>query len=101
MGYYEIEYMKEITPYTETYIKDEKLIEFLNSLKSTKLRRILREYLEDKCYFKTYTYDNLKADFKYHVENDKGNYFLPDFNDRLENILNMLLMKREEGDELW
>ena len=96
MGYYEIEYMKEITPYTETNIKDKKLIEFLNSLKSTKLRRLLRGYLEDKCYFNNYTYDNLKADFKYHMENDKGNYFLPNFNDRLENILIMLLMKNGE-----
>lgn len=96
MGYYEIEYMKEITPYTETNIKDKKLIEFLNSLKSSKLRRYLREYLEDKCYFRTYTYDDLKEDFKYHIENDKDKYFLPGFNERLEGILNDLLLKYKE-----
>ena len=95
MDYYDIEYMKEINSDTETYIRDKKLVDFLNSLKSTKLRRILREYLEQKCYTEYYTYDNLVKDFKYHVENDTDKYFLPGFNDRLEDILNMLLLRYE------
>jgi len=91
MYYQDIEYMKPITSGTETYIKDKKMIDFLNSLKSSKLRRILRSYVEEKCLFKDYTYDNLVEDFKYHMEHDTGNYFLPEFNDRLENIMEMLI----------
>ena len=87
MDYYE----KIIDGFTVTNIKDQKLIDFLNNLKSIKLRRILREYLEQKCFFEYYTIKDLKEDFKRHEENDVDKYFLPNMNDRVEGILKMLL----------
>ena len=89
-------YMEEIDPFTETNIKDKNLIMFLNNLKSKKLRRILRKYIEKKCYFELYSLDDLEREFKNHYENDNGKYFLPDMNDRLEDILKMLLLKGDQ-----
>ena len=93
------EFMKPIDRFSDTSIRDKKIIDFLNNLKSSKLRRILRNHLEKKCYFENYTYDDLKRDFKHHVEND-NDYFLPGFNDRLEKILKMLLYT-DSIDDRW
>ena len=95
------DFMNPIDGYSDTSIRDKKLIDFLNNLKSKKLRKILRNYLEDKCFFEQYTYDDLKRDFKNHIENDKNKYFLPDFNDRLEDILYTLLLKYDVEDTIY
>ena len=88
----DIEYTDKIKPDSDTRIKDRKLIEFLNSIKSGKLRRILRYYIEDRCFFENYRYETLRDEFdKYLKDKDNHSYFLPDMNDRLEGILKMLL----------
>ena len=92
MNKLDIEYTDIIKPDSDTRIKDKKLIEFLNSIKSGKLRRILRYYIEDRCFFENYRYETLVCEFKeYLSDKNTNNYFLPDMNDRLEEILKMLL----------
>jgi hypothetical protein len=93
MDYYDIQYMRPITKESETSIKDKKMIEFLNSIKSTSLRRILRYYVEDKCYKENpyYSVKHLKEDFKEYERSKSDYYFLPKMNERLEGILKMLL----------
>ena len=89
----DFKYMEEITWETETHIKDKALIDFLNSLKSKKLRRILRYYLEERNYWERYNLEDLKRDFYKYLKEDTEKHFLPDLNDRLEDIMILLLGK--------
>ena len=81
-----------INAWSDTNIKDKDAVAFINSIKSLKLRRIVRNHFENECYFINYTLKMFKEDFKEYLKDETNHrYFLPGLNDRTENILKKLL----------
>lgn len=93
------ELSKKIDFWTDTSIKDKKAIEFINNIKSLKLRSIVRNHFEYKCGMidTWYSVEDFKEEFVTYL-NKKDNiyYLLPGLNDRYESILKKLL-----GLEKW
>ena len=87
----------KITPWSDTNIRDQKIIDFINNIKSEYLRSIIREHFEHECYFKNYTLEIFKKEFKEYLDDKNiGHYFLPGLNSHYEDILKKLL-----GIEKW
>ena len=81
-----------ITAWSDTCIKDQDAIDFINKIQSMKLRRIIREHFESECYNHPYNLKKFKEEFiEYLSKEDIHHYFLPGLNDRLEDILKKLL----------
>lgn len=82
----------KITPFCDTNIKDQRAIKFINSIKSRKLRQIVRDHFEKECFMRVYRYTDFRNEFiKYLNDSNNMYYFLPGLNDRYENILKLLL----------
>ena len=83
---------KNITVWSDTSIRDDKVIDFINNIKAIRLKRIIREHFEHKCYFTNYTLDDFREEFKKYLEDKDDMYrFLPGLDSKYENILKMLL----------
>ena len=88
--------MENIDFWTETNIKDKKTIEFINNIKSRRLKGIVRKHFEHECYFKHYTLQDFRKEFiDYLNDKEAKYYFLPGLNDHYEDILKYLLKVNE------
>lgn len=88
-----------ITKYSDTAIKDQKVIDFINNIKSVHLRSIVRNHFEHECEMinSYYSLDNFKEDFTSYLNNKEAKYyFLPGLDSHYESILKKLL-----GLEKW
>ena len=90
----------KITPWSDTAIKDQKTIEFINNIRVVRLRGIVRDYFEEKCWFNTYTLEDFRKEFIRYLKGENNDYrFLPGLCDRYEDILKMLLKIEKEDLE--
>lgn len=88
MGYLE----DNIDIWTDTNIVDQRAKQFINNIKSRKLKAIVRKHFEHENHLKLYTLDNFRKDFKVYLKDpDRPYYFLPGLNERTEDILKKLL----------
>lgn len=88
------EMSKKIDRWTYTDIRDKKAIEFINNIKSLRLRSIVRNHFEYKCNMVNsyYSLKDFKEEFiKYLNDNNTDGYFLPGLNEHYESILKKLL----------
>ena len=90
--------MSKITPWSDTSIKDQKIVDFINNIRAEKLRGIVREYFEHECYFRSYTLEDFRKEFIRYLKGENNDYrFLPGLGNHYEDILKMLLkIKKEE-----
>ena len=94
-----IDLTSKIDFWSDTKIRDKKAIEFINNIKSLKLRSIVRNHFETQCslYDQWYSLEDFKNNFKSYLGGKNNNYyFLSGLNDHYEDILKKLL-----GIEKW
>ena len=83
---------EEITIWSDTCIKDKKAREFINNIKSRRLRGIIKNHFEHECFLRHYTLKDFEEEFvKYLNDKSAKYYFLPGLNDKYEDILKKLL----------
>ena len=96
------ELSKNIDCFTDTNIRDRKTIEFINNIKSLRLKSIVRNYFEYKCGMidSWYSVEKFKEEFiKYLNDKNTTYYFLPGLNEHYEDILKKLLKIEKWNNE--
>ena len=96
------EMSKKIDQWTYTDIRDKKAIEFINNIKSLKLRSIIRNHFEYKCNMVNsyYSLKDFKEEFITYLNDKKSSYyFLPELNGHYEDILKKLLKIEKWNNE--
>jgi hypothetical protein len=85
-------YNNPINPYSDSCIKDNEIVNFINRIRKTSLRKVVRLYFEDKCYWGRYTLDDFKREFtEYYNDKNKTNYFCEGMDEDKEEILAKIL----------
>ena len=96
------EMSKKIDRWTYTDIRDKDTIEFINNIKSLRLRSIVRNHFEYQCNMVNtwYSIKDFKEEFITYL-NDKNSsyYFLPGLNEHYEDILKKLLKIEKWNNE--
>ena len=85
-------YSNPINPYSDSCIKDDNIVKFINKIRNIYLRKAIRLYFEDKCYWNNYTMEDFIKDFtEYYNDPNKTTYFCEGMDSQKEEILAKIL----------